>query len=83
MNDPMAAIGALGQMINSGLGPGSCNTCMTHIRKKFSAAASEAAYAAGVRAADHDSKHAKDIPDEVLWSFVFNAPLEWQPTYCI
>jgi len=76
--DPMAAIGTLGQMSNSGLGPGSRSTYMNYIRKKFSAA-HEAAYAAGVCAADHEANHAKDIADEILWKFVQLAPVDYQP----
>jgi len=76
--DPMSAVGALGQMSNSGLGPGSCSTYMSYIRKKFPTSY-EAAYAANVYAADHEAKHANDIPDEVLWKFVELSPPEWQP----
>jgi len=77
--DPMAAIGTLGQMSNHGLGPGTRSVYMNYIRKKFSTAAYEAAYAAGVCAADHEAKHAPDISDDILWKFVEKAPKEWQP----
>jgi len=66
-------------MANRGLGPGTRSVYMNYIRKKFSGAAYEAAYAAGVCAADHEAEHAPDLPDDLLWKFVEQAPPEWQP----
>lgn len=74
--DPRAALGVLGQMANSGLGPGTSDTYIKYINKLYRM--TSVSKAAAARHADYDSKHAADIPDDVLWRFVNEADLKWQ-----
>jgi len=75
--DPRAAIGLLGQLANSGLGPGTADTYVGYINKKYRM--TDIMKAASARHADHESKHAPDIADDVLWRYVEESDFVWQP----
>ena len=72
-NDPASVEATMGQMDMATLGVGSIGTYLSHIKSKYRLAATQAVFAAGVRSADAESKHAPDIDDEVLWRYVVNA----------
>jgi len=75
--DPRAAIGLLGQLANCALGPGTTDTYIAYINKKYRM--SDVMKAAAARHADHESRHAPDLPDKTLWEYVINADFIYQP----
>jgi len=77
--DPRCAIALLGQMVNSGLGPGSCDTYIGYIHKRYKMF--DVLKAASARHADFESKHAPDVADEILWRYVVEAKPKWQPIF--
>jgi len=75
--NPLAAIGFLGQMVNAGLGPGTCDTYVGYVHSKYWM--QNVLKAASARHADHEGKHAPDIADDILWKYVVGARDKWQP----
>ena len=73
-NDPASVEVVMGQMDLAALSVGSIGTYLSHVKSKYRLAATPAVYAAGVRCADAESKHAPDIEDDILWRYVVNAP---------
>lgn len=75
-SSPASVEAMLGQMENSGLGPGSQETYVRYVGKRYPRAARDSAYAAGVRYADFENKHAPDVSDDVLGAYVDGARAE-------
>jgi len=75
-NSPASVEAMLGQMENSGLGPGTQETYVRYVSKRYPRAAYDTAYAAGVRYADFENKHAPDVSDEDLCAYVDGARAE-------
>jgi len=71
-SDPLAAVGFLGQLANSGLGPGSIDTYTGYVCKRYRSL-TNVQKAAAARHADFDAKHAADISDDTLWTYVEEA----------
>ena len=78
--DPRAAIGLLGQMANSGLGPGSTDVYIGYIHKRYRfSALYDVLKAAAARHANHESRHAPDVSDDILWQYVEKASPQYRP----
>jgi len=78
--DPRAAIGLLGQMANSGLGPGSIDVYIGYIRKRYRfSLLYDVLKAAAARHANHESRHAPDVSDDILCQYVEKASTEYRP----
>ena len=76
--DPRAAIGLLGQMANSGLGPGSIDVYIGYIHKRYRfSMLYDVLKAAAARHANHESRHAPDVPDDILWQYVEKASTQY------
>jgi len=79
--NPLAHVGFLGQLANSGLGPGTADTYINYVHKKHRM--HDVQKAASCRHADHEARHAPDISDEILWRYVEEADAKWQPVLWI
>jgi len=75
--NPLAHIGFLGQLANSGLGPGTTDTYVSYVHKKHRMF--NVLKTASARHADHEAKHAADISDDTLWRYVQEACPKWKP----
>jgi len=70
-NDSSVGVALLGQLANSGLGPGSCDTYIGHVTKRYRM--TDVSKAASARHADYEARHAADIDDDTLWKYVLEA----------
>jgi len=75
-NDPFSALGFLGQLANSGLGPGSVDTYTGYVSKRYRM--KDVQLAAAARHADHEARHAADISDDILWRYVCEASQKYK-----
>jgi len=77
--NPLAHIGFLGQLANSGLSPGTSDTYIGYVHKRHRM--TNVTKAASARHADHEARHAPDLPDDVLWRYVQEASPRWAPIF--